>query len=46
MTDNAETPDPKRTDEEENHAVHFARIPLRIWQQLKRNAVASKMPFR
>jgi hypothetical protein len=46
MADNAETPDQKRTDKEETHAVHVARVPLRIWQHAKRNAVASNMPFR
>ena len=46
MADNAETPDPKRTDKEETHAVHVARVPLKIWQHAKRNAVASNMPFR
>jgi hypothetical protein len=46
MADNAETPDPKPTDKEETHAVHVARVPLRIWQHAKRNAVASNMPFR
>jgi hypothetical protein len=46
MADNAETPDPKRTDKEVTHAVHVARVPLRIWQHAKRNAVASNMPFR
>lgn len=46
MAENAETPDPKPTAREETHAVHVARVPLRIWQHAKRNAVASNMPFR
>lgn len=46
MADNAETPDQKPIDKEETHAVHVARVPLRIWQHAKRNAVASNMPFR
>jgi hypothetical protein len=46
MAENIETPDPKPTDREETHAVHVARVPLKIWQHAKRNAVASNMPFR
>jgi hypothetical protein len=46
MAENAETPDPKPTAREETHAVHVARVPLKIWQHAKRNAVASNMPFR
>lgn len=46
MANQAETPDSHPIDKEETHAVHVARVPLRIWQHAKSNAVASNMPFR
>jgi hypothetical protein len=46
MANQAETPDPNPTDKEETHAVHVARVPIKVWQRAKGNTLASNMPFR
>lgn len=33
-------------EQKDTHSVHVARVPLRVWQHAKSNAILSNMPFR
>lgn len=46
MDESTAKTDSEHAEAEETHAVHVARVPLKVWQRAKGNAVASNMAFR